>query len=111
MADAVKTQRITRDQIAAVFGGNTRAIRLFEALLADVSGTLPDATAEAAASAALANQAAEDAAIAAAQAQLTADTILAESSELSDAPGLDLIYAELQQLRERVSALEQGLNP
>jgi hypothetical protein len=37
------TQRITRDQLAQLFGGNTRAIRLFETLVQDVSQTLPAA--------------------------------------------------------------------
>jgi hypothetical protein len=40
MAD-LKTQRLTREQIAAIVGRNPRAIKLLEDLLQDVSETLP----------------------------------------------------------------------
>ncbi len=45
MADTVTTatQKLTRDQIAAIFGNNPRAIKLFELLVQDVSTTIPDA--------------------------------------------------------------------
>lgn len=36
-----KTQRLTREQIAAALGGNPRAIKLFESLLSDVADALP----------------------------------------------------------------------
>jgi hypothetical protein len=49
MADTVtvKTQKLTREQIASALGGNPRAIKLFESLLSDVGVTLPDATQQA----------------------------------------------------------------
>ena len=38
---SVRTQKLTREQIAAVVGNNPRAIKLFESLVLDVSETLP----------------------------------------------------------------------
>jgi hypothetical protein len=38
----VSTQKITREQIAAIVGKNPRAVKLLENLLADVSTTLPE---------------------------------------------------------------------
>lgn len=47
MADTptIQTRKLTREQIADVVGKNPRAIKLIEALTADVSQTLPDAIA------------------------------------------------------------------
>jgi hypothetical protein len=42
MVDQLRTQKLTREQIAQIFGNNPRAIKLFENLLADVSSTLPE---------------------------------------------------------------------
>lgn len=75
-----KTQRLTREQIAAAVGNNPRAIKLFESLLGDVSDTLPAdiqsalaAAVAADASAAAAQASADAAAVAAAAAQQSAD--------------------------------------
>lgn len=48
MADqiTVATQRLTREQIAAIVGNNPRAVKLFENLLADVSATIPEVMTE-----------------------------------------------------------------
>jgi hypothetical protein len=61
MADGIstRTQRLTREQIAELVGNNPRAIRLFENLLADVAGTLPDAIVESELSARYSLQAAD----------------------------------------------------
>ena len=37
----ISTQKLTREQIAAIVGNNPRAIKLFENLVADVAVTLP----------------------------------------------------------------------
>jgi hypothetical protein len=39
----VKTQRITREKLAALTGGNQQLIRLLENLTADMTVTIPDA--------------------------------------------------------------------
>ena len=39
----VKTQRITRDKLAAIAGGNQQLIRLLENLTADIVVTFPEA--------------------------------------------------------------------
>lgn len=61
MADGIntRTQRLTRDQIAAIVGNNPRAIMLFEQLLNDVAQILPDAIVEAELSARFSLQAAD----------------------------------------------------
>lgn len=61
MADGINTatQKLTREQIAAVVGNNPRAIKLMENLLADVSGVLPDAIVESELSARYSLQAAD----------------------------------------------------
>ena len=41
-----KTQRLTREQIAAAVGNNPRLIKLLENLLSDVADTLPQAVAD-----------------------------------------------------------------
>ena len=43
MVDAVRTKKLTREQIAAVVGNNPRAIKLFELLVDDVSTAIPAA--------------------------------------------------------------------
>lgn len=45
MADTVipATQKLTREQIAAIVGNNPRAIKLFENLIQDVATTIPTA--------------------------------------------------------------------
>jgi len=68
MADPVQTksQKLTREQIAAMVGKNPRAIKLWENLLSDVQTTLPDAAASA-------QTTADNAATAAGAAQTTAN--------------------------------------
>jgi len=75
MADPVqpKSQKLTREQIAAMVGNNPRAIKLWENLLGDVQTTLPDATASAQTTADTAQGTADNAAATAATAQSAAN--------------------------------------
>jgi ubiquinone biosynthesis protein UbiJ len=43
---STKTQRLTREQLAAAVGNNPRLIRLLENLLSDVADTLPQAVSD-----------------------------------------------------------------
>jgi len=91
MADPVQTksQKLTREQIAAMVGKNPRAIKLWENLLSDVQTTLPDATAQAQTTADTAQATAEAAQAAADTAQAAADTAQASA----DAAQLDATSA------------------
>ena len=98
----VKIRPLTREQIAAITGGNHRALVALENLIADVWGVLPDAT-EAAATAAEDAQVTADQALALAQAAVA----LAEEALLQDSP-MAALRSDLELLARRVSGLEQG---
>lgn len=114
MAD-LKTRRVAREKLAKVLGSH-EVVVAFENLTDDVKDSLPNtdaanaaATARAQAVADSAALAAEDAGIAAQRAQLDATAALEATASLGTDPGISAVLAELQALRNRVAALEQGV--
>lgn len=110
----VQTQRLPRVELAQ-FLPSQRAIKAFEAVQQDVAEVLPDATEQAAAaaeaaqsSADAAQDTADGAVIAAATAQARADAAYDLAGGADSQPSLWVLHAEIQQLRARVAALEQG---
>lgn len=112
----VQTQPLPRVELAK-FLPSPRAVKAFETVQRDVSEVLPDATEQAAAaaeaaqsSADAAQNTADGAVIAAATAQARADAAY-ELASTDNTPSLWVLHAEIQQLRARVAALEQGTTP
>lgn len=102
----VKTRPVPRDELAS-FLPTPRLVRAFENMTQDVAETLPKATDAA-------NEAASNALSTANAAKTQADLALEHADEAlalvseDTAPSLWVLVAELQKLRARVAALEQG---
>lgn len=121
----VRTQRLTRDLVAQIAGGNQRSIKAVEALLDDVAQTLPEAIndlereingARAAADVAriVADEALDAAEAAAADALLAGSTARAAETTAKlaadTAEGLQHVVGVLADLRETVAALAGRVN-
>lgn len=89
MVDGVRSrgQKLTREVVDAITGGNTRATRLIENLTADVGETLPDSVDTAQAAAETAQDTADDAATAAANAQTAANDAQTDATDALDQIG------------------------
>ena len=93
----VLTQRLTREQIAAVVGNNPRVIKLFENLVSDVTSALPDGVN------------ANDASILILQ-QLVSDLLSAPPDAPPQRTSTDDPTAQIAELRARIDRLEKRLN-
>jgi malonyl CoA-acyl carrier protein transacylase len=105
MADSItaKTRRITREQIAAAVGNNPRFIKFMELMTLDVIDTLPTASNANAVAAEAAQITADAAAVVAAMA-----LSMIQDQQLE--PGTYGMAAELQSIRNRLDALENGVS-
>lgn len=112
---SIITKRLSREKLAR-FLPNHESIKVFESLIDDVRGTLPSAyqSAQDAADAAQtaaddAQDSAESAAILAAAAQELAIALQSAIDAVEQSEGsLIALRAEFEELKSRVSSLEQG---
>lgn len=109
---ASTAQHITRDQLNAVFGGNTRAIRLFESLVQEVAVTLPAAIDEVQLSTLFSLHGADGskgasnhAAALAMEVQTLTDACRRQASDINALrEQIDLLRAELNDCRSRLAS-------
>lgn len=101
---ATETQKMTREQIAAIVGGNPRAIALIESLIRDVAVTIPAAVDEVQYSALFSLHGADGSKQAAQHAQqMTAELQALESACQRAAADLAAMRREIEMLRTEMS--------
>lgn len=97
MDDVIRTRKLTREQIADFIGANPRAIKLIEALVQDVSETLPNSISELQITAAAAAASLENVA------QTATD-----AKDAAQAASLAAMSAQIEQMREQLAAIGDG---